>query len=82
MKSVVLLIADWCLVCPGAKELWDSLKKEYDFNYEACDIASEKGQELVKEYGVIGVPVSIIDGKVAFTGVPNRDDAVTALCDS
>ncbi len=79
MKSVVLLIADWCPVCPGAKELWDSLKKEYDFSYEVYDIASEKGQQLAKEYGITGVPVTIIDGKVVFTGVPDRKDAIASV---
>lgn len=79
MASVVLLIADWCPVCPGAKVLWDSLKKEYDFDYEVCDIASEKGQQLVKENGITGVPVTIIDGKVIFSGVPNREDAIAAI---
>lgn len=82
MKTVVLLIADWCPVCPGAKELWDNLKKEYDFNYEIYDIASEKGQQLVKEYGITGVPVTIIDGKVIFSGLPDKEDAATAVRDT
>ena len=79
MKSVLLLIADWCPVCPGAKALWDRLKEQYNFEYEVYDISSPEGQELAKKYNITGVPTTIIDGRVVFSGIPNRDEAIASI---
>jgi thioredoxin 1 len=76
MVQVTLLVADWCPVCPGAKELWRSLKNEHDFHYDEVDIASPFGEKLVSELNILSVPTTIIDGRVAFVGVPDRDEAI------
>lgn len=76
MVKVTLVVADWCPVCPGAKELWRVLSKEHTFEYEEVDISSSEGARLVEKYDIMAVPTTILDGKVAFVGVPDRAKAV------
>ena len=79
MKSVVLVIASWCPVCPQAEKLWDELSKEYEFDYQEIDIASADGEELVSRHSIMSVPTTIIDDKVAFVGVPDEKKAIKAI---
>lgn len=74
--QVALVVAEWCPVCPRARELWRSLKKEYDFHYDEIDIASPSGEQLVSEFNILSVPTTIINGRVAFVGVPEHGEAV------
>ncbi len=82
MSEVVLVIADWCPICPKAKSLWQSIGEEYEFDYREVDIASKEGSELVIKHAIRSVPTTIIDGAVAFIGVPDRDRAVEAVMNS
>ncbi|MFQ5814978.1 MAG: thioredoxin family protein [Candidatus Hydrothermarchaeaceae archaeon] len=82
MNEVVLVIADWCPICPRAKSLWRNIRKEYDFDYKEVDISSKEGSDLVAKHSIRSVPTTIIDGSVAFIGVPDRDGAVEAITNS
>ena len=79
MKSVVLIKAEWCPVCPQAEKLWENLGKSHEFVYEEVEIDSDEGAALVSEHSIMGVPTTIIDGKVTFVGVPSEADAVAAV---
>lgn len=76
ITQVTLVVAGWCPVCPSARELWRGLKKEYDFHYDEIDVASPLGERLVSEFNILSVPTTIIDGSVAFVGVPEREGAI------
>lgn len=79
MTSVILLYASWCHNCPAAKQLWRDLGREHDFDYQEIDAESEEGQILVQRYDVMGVPTTIIDGEVAFVGIPGRKEAISKI---
>ena len=79
MKSVVLVRADWCPVCPQAESLWQGLKESYSFDYQEIDISSKDGEALVEKHSIMSVPTTVIDDKVEFIGVPDRDEAVKAI---
>ncbi len=79
MVKVTILTTKSCPYCPSAKKLWQDVKKEHKFDYEEVDALSEKGQELVAKHGVMSVPTTLIDGKVAFTGVPDKNKAIAAV---
>lgn len=79
MVKVTMLTTKSCPYCPSAKRLWQELKKESKFDYEEVDALSEKGQDLVSRHGIMSVPTTIIDGKVAFIGVPDRSKAIAAV---
>lgn len=73
---VTLVVADWCPVCPRAKELWRSLRQPHDFHYNEVDIASPDGEERAARYNLLSVPTTVIDDRVAFVGVPPYGEAM------
>jgi glutaredoxin len=79
MVKVTLIHASWCTVCPSARRFWKDMKSEYDFEYEEVDVETSQGQVLKNKYGIAGVPTTIIDGKVAFTGLPKKADAIASI---
>lgn len=79
MANVTLVYSTTCGACPAAKELWKGLRVKHSFSYREVDILSPDGQELVKRYDFRATPVSIVDGKLKFIGVPSRESAEKAL---
>lgn len=79
MVNVTLLHASWCTVCPSARRLWTELKSQYDFEYKEVDVETPEGQALIDKFGIVGVPTTIIDGEVAFTGIPKKADAIARI---
>ncbi len=79
MVNVTLITTKTCVYCPSVKQLWKDLQKKHKFTYEEVDATTPKGQELVTKFSIMAVPTTIIDGKVAFIGVPPRDKAVEAV---
>ena len=41
-----------------------------------------EGQALIDKFGIVGVPTTIIDGEVAFTGLPKKADAIARISKS
>ncbi len=74
-KKVILLVSRWCPTCPNADALWRKLKEEYDFDYEVLDVTSKEGRYWVSKLMIRSVPSSIVDGKLAFVGVPDEREA-------
>lgn len=79
MVKVTLLHASWCTVCPSARRLWTELKSQYDFEYKEVDVETPEGQALIDKFGIVGVPTTIIDGEVAFSGIPKKADAIARI---
>ena len=73
--KVVLVVADWCPICPSAKALWRTLNGKHRFEYSEVEISTSEGEKLVEKHGILSVPTTIIDGKVSFTGVPDLNEA-------
>jgi glutaredoxin len=79
MVKVTVLTAKTCAICPSAKRFWAEMKKDHKFDYEEVDAMSDKGKDLIERHGIFSVPTTLIDNRVAFTGVPNKEKAVAAL---
>lgn len=79
MVNVTLVHASWCTVCPAARRLWTDLKSQYNFEYKEVDVETPEGQELLDKFGIVGVPTTIIDGEVAFVGLPKKADAIARI---
>ncbi|AYK15857.1 MAG: glutaredoxin family protein [Methanosarcina flavescens] len=79
MVKVTLIHASWCTACPATRRFWKDLESEYNFEYEEIDVETPKGQALIDKYGIIGVPTTIIDGEVAFTGLPKKAEAIARI---
>lgn len=74
-KKVQVVYTKTCKYCGPTKEMWRDLQKVYEFEYEEIDAQSSKGQELVQKFSIMTVPTTIIDGKVQFVGMPNKNKA-------
>jgi small redox-active disulfide protein 1 len=46
---------------------------------EVEEVNAWEEQERVAKYGITGVPAIVINGKLRFVGVPNREDLVKAI---
>ncbi|MGB9132392.1 MAG: thioredoxin family protein [Methanosarcina sp.] len=79
MVKVTLVHASWCTACPAARRFWKDLKSEHDFEYEEVEVETPEGKALLEEYGIVGVPTTIIDGEVVFTGLPKKADAIAHI---
>ena len=51
------------------------MKKDHKFDYKEVDAMSPEGQELVGRHGIMSVPTTMVDGKVAFNGMLDRKKA-------
>lgn len=79
MVRVTIVTTKSCVYCPTAKRLWTDIKKDHKFDYEEVDALSEKGQDIVARHGIMSVPTTLIDGRVVFTGIPDKNKAIAAV---
>jgi len=79
MKKVQLVYTKFCVYCPSAKLIFKQLKEKYNFDYQEIDAESPEGQKLVQKFNIMAVPTIIVDGKVAFVGLPNKEKAEAAV---
>lgn len=57
--------------CSGCNKI-EKMLAEFNVKYELMDIATNP--EILKKITVFTAPVVIIDGKLAFTGVPSKKE--------
>ena len=79
MVKVQLVYTKSCQYCPTAKILFKDLKKQYKFDYEEIDAMSPEGQKLVTKYSIMAVPSIIVDGRLQWTGVPQKDKVIAVI---
>ena len=79
MKKVQLVYTKFCMYCAPTKAIFKSLKEKYKFDYEEIDAETPEGQKLVQKFNIMAVPTILIDNRVAFTGLPNKEKAEAAV---
>lgn len=69
--------ADWCGPCRMMEPIFEELKKEYGDRVKFTVIDSDKNQDLVAQYNVLGIPTYVflkegkeVDRIVGFTPKP------------
>ncbi len=75
MVRVILLTATWCPTCPPVKRFWENLADEQDIEYTEVDIESPEGTLLREEHHVQMVPSTIINNRLYFSGMPEKQRA-------
>jgi len=78
-REVVLVTSRKCESCGVASDLWADLGTSHRFRFEKVDIHSKIGRSLAAKYNILRTPTTLIDGSVAFDGVPDRDQAILAV---
>lgn len=61
IKVQVVTLAG-CPFCKDAMEVLSRLKSKYNLDIEDIDTKSEKGKELIEEYGITRAPTFFING--------------------
>ena len=79
MVKVQLVYTKQCVYCPAAKQIFKDLKKQHKFDYEEIDAMSPEGQKLVAKYSIMSVPSIIVDGRLQWTGVPQKDKVIAVI---
>ena len=79
MVKVQLVYTKSCVYCPTTKQIFKDLKKQYKFDYEEIDAMSPEGQKLVTKYSIMAVPSIIVDGRLQWTGVPQKDKVIAVI---
>ena len=71
-KKVVVLTSPTCPYCPRAVMLARKMAARGLAEAKEVSIATTEGRKLAVRHGIQGVPTILIDGKVAFVGVPSE----------
>jgi len=84
MKKVVLVVSSkrlkaGCPTCEATKKFWRNLREKYKFGYQEIDIDTREGRDFAEKHSVLSAPTTVIDDKVAFVGLPNRDEAIKII---
>ncbi|MGZ4862748.1 MAG: thioredoxin family protein [Halobacteriota archaeon] len=79
MTEVLLLTHKGCPVCPTVKSFWEKLQESCDFDYRHIEVYTPEGLQLIRQYNIRSVPTTLIDKKVEFVGVPDRDQALAKV---
>lgn len=73
MKNVQILTTPDCGSCAQVKKMLDNLGVQY----EVIDVT--ENPDILQTYPVMTAPGIVIDGELAFTGVPKKEELVEAL---
>ena len=84
MKKVVLIVSSkrlkaGCPTCEATKKFWRNLREKYKFDYQEIDIDTKKGSTFAEKYFILSAPTTVINDKVAFAGLPNREERIKIL---
>ena len=52
---------------------------ELEFDYKDIEVYTPEGLQLIRQYSIRSVPTTLIDKKVEFVGVPDRDAALSKV---
>lgn len=76
---IELLIANDCLPCQKAEEVWRGLSEERGLTLSVVDVHGSKGKRLSDYLSLTTVPALMIDGSLVAVGVQDRDQASELL---
>ncbi|GMR09888.1 MAG: hypothetical protein BMS9Abin28_0708 [Anaerolineae bacterium] len=77
--EVVLVTSRRCKDCNVAAQVWNELAASHKFRFEKVEIMSGEGRSLAARHNILATPTTLIDGKVAFRGIPKRHLAKAAV---
>lgn len=76
---IELLIADNCLPCRKAEEVWRGMSKERGLALSVLDVHGSEGKQLSDRLGLTALPALMIDGNLVAVGVQSPDQVAELL---
>lgn len=77
--SVVVVTSSVCDSCDDTVSIWKKLKNEHRFKLKIVDVKTKEGRRLAGENNIFSTPVTLINDRVAFRGIPKPDHAIAAV---
>ena len=78
--KIEVFSTDSCPHCPSAERVAEEAKNELnDIDLEIVKINSEENRQRAINYGIMAVPTIVINGQVAFTGAPTKEQLIERL---
>lgn len=71
MKRIIVLVGRWSHECREVEKFWKERIKKLPATLEIIDVDSDRGMNLMDEFEVSSVPVTIIDDEVIFIRMPD-----------
>jgi len=71
IKKVQILRTQGCASCAQATVLVNKIKQEETLTFQIEEIDITEHPELLQKYQIMTSPGIVIDGELAFTGMPN-----------
>jgi len=69
-----------CASCAKTKAILREIEKAFpDVDLEFIDMASEKGQKMVVDFGIMSSPGIVVNGELFSSGGLNKDDLIKKL---
>lgn len=81
-KHIQLLVSQWCPTCPQVEQLWQQIVNKTGAQLDILDVTQRPGRDLVATLMIRTIPATVIDGRLAFVGVPEPRAALEAAQDS
>ena len=78
-QEVVLVTSRSCKDCNVAANLWNELATSNKFRFDKIDIMSSEGRRLAARHNILATPTTLLDGRVAFHGIPKKHLAKAAV---
>ncbi|MGE3062272.1 MAG: thioredoxin family protein [bacterium] len=69
--KIIVLVGRWSHECKEVEKFWKYTVRKIPVELEIIDVDSDKGMNLMDEFEVSSVPVTIINDEVAFIGMPD-----------
>ncbi|MBI3159443.1 MAG: thioredoxin family protein [Chloroflexi bacterium] len=77
--EVLVLTSSTCTSCKETVKLWQQLKTEHKFGLKVLDVNSRNGRQLAGEKNIFSTPVTLVNDKIAFRGVPKLEHATAVV---
>lgn len=78
--NVEVFYSEMCPYCPAAIKLVREVNAKFsDIIVEEVDTSTSEGMTKAAKYQIVSVPTIVINGEVAFVGVPGKAELTEAV---
>ncbi len=76
----IVLTSPTCPYCPRALEVLGRVAARFGgVNVREVSVSTPEGMALATKHRIMGVPTTLVDGKVAFVGVPDEAEVISLI---
>jgi len=78
--KIEVFSTDSCPHCPSAVRVAEEAKNELnDIELEIVKINNDEARQRAMNYKIMAVPTIVINGQIAFTGAPSKEQLIERL---